>query len=71
MQRDTLIARYEHMDVDMLEDFLALLAANVEDALTTAGGEPGRDFDFRYVFDKAVEIHCAHVIAGDESRRRA
>lgn len=69
MARDTLIARYTHVDVDTLEDYLVVLAANVEDALTTAGGEPGRDFDFRYVFDKTVEIYCARLISGTHGTR--
>lgn len=64
MTRDTLIERYTNVDADTLEDYLAVLAANVEDALTTAGGEPGRDFDFRYVFDKTIEIYCARLISG-------
>lgn len=52
-----LITEYENYETSLLSDHLALIAKEVEDAIITAGGEPGEDYDFKYVFSLAVQIH--------------
>lgn len=43
-RRRPLIRRYARYDQHTLEDLLALLAANVEDAFLLTGAEPGKDY---------------------------